>query len=383
MSQDPNRTPVRGLVYHGPDRPPTLEDLWLDPPGPREVRVRMVASGVCHSDLHVVDGEWRRPADVVLGHEGAGIVEELGDGVTERPPDAPLEAGGLRVGDLVTLAWTAPCAVCPACLRGEAWLCAAPRGSGHRLDPASMRLHRPDGSGLGVYSGIGTFSTRQVVAAEAAIPIDPRTPPGVAALIGCAATTGVGAVRNTAAVRAGESVVVVGLGGVGLAALMAAVDAGAASIIAVDVEPAKLEQARSLGATVTVMPDEVMALASGMASGGPDHVLECIGLTDTVELSLRAVRPGGTVTLVGMTAMDATAAIDVYRFVEDGKRLLGSNYGSCLPARDFPRIAADAVAGRLPLGRLISESIRIEDIEAAFAAMRRRDGARRVVSFQD
>ena len=390
MSHGQRPIPVRGLVYHGPGRSSTLEDLRLDPPGPGEVRVRMVASGVCHSDLHVVDGEWRRPADVVLGHEGAGIVEELGRGVAERPPDAPLDsplhtpldAGGLRVGDLVTLAWTAPCGSCPACARGEAWLCAAPRGSGHRLDPGSVRLRRRDGSTLGVYSGIGTFCTGQVVAAEAAIPVDPRTPPGVAALIGCAATTGVGAVRNTASVRAGESVVIVGLGGVGLAALMAAVDAGAA-VIAVDVEPAKLELARSLGATATAAPGALAALTSQLTPGGPDHVLECIGLPEMVELALRVVRPGGTVTLVGMTAMDATAAIDVYRFVEDGKRLLGSNYGSCVPARDFPRIAADAVAGRLPLERLITEAIRLEGIEAAFGAMRRRDGARRIVSFDD
>ena len=391
MSHSKRPTPVRGLVYHGPGRPPTLEDLWLDPPGPGEVRVRMVASGVCHSDLHVVDGEWRRPADVVLGHEGAGIVEELGWGVVERPPDAPLDsplhtpldAGGLRVGDLVTLAWTAPCGSCPACARGEAWLCAAPRGSGHRLDPASVRLRRADGSPRGVYSGIGTFCTGQVVAAEAAIPVDPRTPPGVAALIGCAATTGVGAVRNTASVRAGESVVIMGLGGVGLAALMAAVDAGAAPIVAVDVEPAKLELARSLGATVTAAPGALPALTSQVTPGGPDHVLECIGLPEMVELALRLVRPGGTVTLVGMTSMDATAAIDVYRFVEDGKRLLGSNYGSCVPARDFPRIAADAVAGRLPLERLITETIRLEGIEPALEAMRRRDGARRIVSYAD
>ena len=383
MNQDQRPIHVRGLVHHGPSRTPTLEDLWLDPPGPGEVLVRMVASGVCHSDLHVVDGEWRRPADVVLGHEGAGIIEELGRGVVARSPDAPLDAGGLRVGDLVTLAWTAPCGSCPACARGEAWLCAAPRGSGHRLDPGSARLRRPDGSHVGVYSGIGTFCTAQVVAAEAAIPVDPRTQPGVAALIGCAATTGVGAVRNTASVRAGESVVIMGMGGVGLAALMAAVDAGAAAVIAVDVEPAKLELARSLGATATSAPGALPALTSQLTSGGPDHALECIGLPAMVELALRAVRPGGTVTLVGMTAMDATASIDVYRFVEDGKRLLGSNYGSCVPARDFPRIAADAIAGRLPLERLITETIRLEGIGAALEAMRRRDGARRIVSFDD
>lgn len=382
MSAPGTTTTVRGLVYHGPGRPPTIEDLRLDLPGPGEVRVRMVAAGVCHSDLHVIDGDWQRPSEVVLGHEGAAVIDALGPGVAERAPSDPLDAGGLRVGDLVVLAWTAPCGSCPACLRGEAWLCSAPSGSGHRLDPDSVRLRWEDGSPLGVYSGIGTFCSGQVVAAAAAIPVDPRTPPAVAALIGCAATTGVGAVRSTAGVRAGESVVIMGLGGVGLAALMAAVDAGAGMVIAVDVEPAKLELARTLGATATAVPGILLALAADLPSGGPDHVLECIGLAETAELALRAVRPGGTVTLVGMTAQGVTAGVDVYRFVEDGKRLLGSNYGSSVPARDFPRIAADAVAGRLPLERLISETIGLGGVAGALEAMRRRDGARRVVLFE-
>jgi S-(hydroxymethyl)glutathione dehydrogenase/alcohol dehydrogenase len=374
---------VRGLVYHGPERPPAIEELQLDPPGRGEVRVRMVASGVCHSDLHVVDAEWQRPREVVLGHEGAAIVESLGADVPLRPAESPLEAGGLRPGDLVALAWTAPCASCVACRRGEGWLCLDPRGAGHRLAADSIRLHRADGSGLGAYSGIGTFCSAQVVAAEAAIAIDPRTPPGVAALIGCAASTGIGAVRNTAGVAPGASVVVIGLGGVGLSALMGAIDAGADPVIAVDVEPAKLELARALGATSAVEPTALIELVTTLPSLGPDHVIECIGLAETVELALRAVRPGGTVTLVGMTEMGVRAGLDVYRFVEDGVRLLGSNYGSCIPAVDFPRIALDVVQGRLPLERLITATIPLEDVDTAFESMRRRDGARRIVSFVD
>ncbi len=374
---------VRGLTYHGPGRPTTFEDLLLDPPGRGEIRVRMVAAGVCHSDLHVVDGEWERPSEIVLGHEGAGIVEALGPDVAERPHDVPVEDGGLRVGDLVSLAWTAPCGACPACVRGEGWLCGDPRGAGHRLDPGAVRLRRGDGSAVGVYSGIGTFCSGQVVAAEAAIAVDPRTPPEIAALIGCAATTGIGAVRNTAGVRAGESVVVIGLGGVGLSALLAGVEVAATPVIAVDLEAAKRELACELGATYAVHPDALLELTAALPSGGSDHVLECIGLSETAELALGAVRPGGTVTLVGMTQMGVTTAVDVYRFVEDGKRLLGSNYGSCLPARDFPRIAADVVGGRLPLERLVTESIALEDIDAAFEAMRRRDGVRRVIRFGD
>jgi S-(hydroxymethyl)glutathione dehydrogenase / alcohol dehydrogenase len=374
-------TAVRGLVYQGPERPLVLEDLWLDPPGEGEVQVRMVAAGVCHSDLHVVDGDWVRPAGLVLGHEGAGIVEKLGPGVRERPAGAPVEHGGLRAGDLVSLAWTAPCGSCLACARGEAWLCGQPHGSGHRLDSASVRLRRADGGPVGAYSGIGTFCSGQVVAAEAAVAVDPRTPPEVAALIGCAASTGVGAVRNTANVRAGESVFVLGLGGVGLSALLAAVDAGAGAIIAVDLEASKRALALALGATRAVDPGALREAASSLPAGGADHAFECTGRADTAELALQVIRLGGTATLVGMPVMGATAAIDVYRFVEDGKRLLGSNYGSCIPARDFPRIAADVVSGRLPLGQLVSETITLADIDAAFAAMRRRDGARRVIRF--
>ena len=333
----------------------------------------MVASGVCHSDLHVVDGDWDRPAGVVLGHEGAAIVEAVGPGgSSERGP---------RVGDLVVLAWTAPCTRCVACLRGEPWLCATPEGDGHRLDASLARLHRPDGTRVGAYSGIGTFCTRQVVSSRAAITVDRSTPPEVAALIGCAAATGVGAVRNTAGVQAGESVVILGLGGVGLAALAAAVAAGASPVIGVDVGAAQRASALACGATRAVPPDEVLAIARALPGDGADHVLECIGLVDTVELAVEAVRRGGQVTLVGMTAQGQRAGIDVYRFVEDGKRLVGSDYGSSVPARDFPAIAADIVAGRLPLGRLVSETIDLEDVPLALEAMRRREGGRRVVLF--
>jgi Zn-dependent alcohol dehydrogenase len=341
----------------------------------------MVAAGVCHSDLHVVEGAWRRPADVVLGHEGAAIIEALGPGVIRRDAAAGPGAPGLREGDLVALAWLAPCGTCPACRRGEAWVCQQAPGADHRLDPAAVRLRRPDGRPVGAYSGIGTFCTRQVVAAGAAIPLDPRTPPEVAALIGCAGATGVGAVRNTAGVRAGESVVIVGLGGVGLTVLLAALAAGASPVIGVDREPGKRALALEWGAGAALPPEGVEAAMGDLPSGGADHVLECIGSTETVELAVRLVRPGGTVTLVGMTPMDDRAALDVYRLVESGARLLGSHYGSSVPARDFPTIAADVLAGALPLGRVITATIGLHEVDAALAAMRRREGARRVVLF--
>ena len=363
MSDKPIRT--RGVVFEGPGEAPRIEELRLDPPQRGEVLVRMAAAGVCHSDLHVVDGEWERPAGVVMGHEGAAWVEQIGEGVE-----------GLETGDLVVLAWTAPCGACDGCRRSERWLCSDPDGSGHRLRPEDQRLHR-DGSGepVGAYSGIGTFGERQVVAASAAIKVDPRTPPEIAALIGCAVTTGIGAVRNTAKVRAGESVTIIGLGGVGLSAVMGAVGAEAHPVAAIDNSPAKLDLAVRAGAHRTLLADEAVQ------SQGADHVIECIGLVETVELAIDLARPGGTITLVGMTPHGQRASFDVYRFVEDGKVLRGSNYGSANPATEFPRIASEYLEGRLPLDLLVTERIGLEQLDHAFAAMRRGDGARRVIVY--
>ena len=369
-----------GAVFFRPRTPLTVRELVLDPPAAGEVLVRMVASGVCHSDLHVVDGDWQRPSNVVLGHEGAAVIEELGPGVEERFP-------ALRPGVLVVLAWTAPCGRCVACGRGEEWLCSRPIGSGHRLAPESVRLRTPDGTPVGVYSGIGTFGERQVVAAEAAVPVDPRTPPAAAALTGCAVSTGVGAVLNTARVSPGESVAIVGLGGVGLSALLAAVLVGAHPIVVLDTQTSKLDLARSLGATEAVLVDPShlpRGLADARALGPPegfDHALECIGRPATVELALDLTRPGGTTTLVGMTPQGQRAGVDVYRFVEDGKRLLGSNYGSSVPAVMFPKLASLHVEGRLPIDRLITETIGLENVNEALDALRRGEGARRVVVY--
>lgn len=362
---------TRGLVFGGAGHPLEIENLVLDEPRGSEVLVRMVASGVCHSDLHVIDGEWERPANVVLGHEGAAIVEALG-------PDVPSDS--LREGDLVVLAWTAPCGSCTACQRAEPWLCTQPRGSGHRLRNEDVRLRRTDGTPIGAYSGIGTFGERQVVAHEAAIPIDPGMPPEIAALVGCAVTTGFGAVVNTAGVRAGESVVIIGAGGVGLSAVMAARYADAGPIVVIDTNPDKLQLARRAGATHVIQPSEVGAIGE-LTDGGADHVLEAIGITDTVEQAIDLVRTGGIVTLVGMTPQGERAGIDVYRFVEDGKQLRGSNYGSATPAVDFPRIASLYAEGRLPLDLLVTERIGLEGVEGALDAMRHGDGARRVVVY--
>jgi S-(hydroxymethyl)glutathione dehydrogenase/alcohol dehydrogenase len=228
------------------------------------------------------------------------------------------------------------------------------------------------------------MASHQVVAAEAAIPVDPALPAAEAALLGCAVTTGVGAVLRTAGVRAGETVVVIGLGGVGLSAVMGAVLAGAARIVAVDRVPAKLELAQTLGATDVIEAGDAPATQGELRwllPEGADHAIEAIGLAATAELALAIVRPGGTVTLVGMTPEGVRAGVDVCAFVERGIRLLGSNYGSAIPADVFPDLARRVIAGRLPVGRLIQERISLDDLGPAFEALRRGDGARRVVMF--
>ena len=381
---------AEGMVFLGPGAF-EIAPYRVDPPGPGEVRVRMAASGICHSDLHVLDGHWTRPAPLVMGHEGAGWVEAVGPSGSRDGP---------RVGDLVVLAWTAPCGRCAACRRGEGWLCAAPAGSGHRFAADEIRIRRPDGTALGAYSAIGTLGSVQVVAATAAISVDPRTDPAVAALIGCAITTGVGAVTRTAHVRPGETVAVVGLGGVGLAAVLGARLAGARRVVAIDSRSEKLERASELGASDLLVAATTPGRTGGAirallardphaarttdgidGADGVDHAFEASGTVQGAETALAAVRPGGTVTLVGMPAQAARLGLDVYSFVESGARILASNYGSAIPAAIFPELAQHAVDGSLPLERLIEEQIALREAPAAFDALRRGDGVRRVVVF--
>ena len=376
------RTMIRAAVLDRPGVPTRIEELELDPPGEGEVRVRMLASGVCHSDLHVRDGEWERAGPIVLGHEGAGLVEELGAGVAERHPE-------LRPGTLVALAWLTPCGRCRACLAGDPWLCSASPSYTHRMPNGRAALHRPGVPGEGgdvlTYSAIGTFADRQNVPAVAAIPVDPATPPEVAALIGCCVTTGVGALTKTADLRPGARVVVIGLGGVGLSCVIGAALANAATIVAVDRIPAKLELARALGATATVLAgdDDTTTLEAirDLTDGGPDVCAEAIGLPRTIELAIASLPTGGTALLVGMTPFGVRASFEAFPFVDGGRRIVGSNYGSAIPAVDFPRYAALHLAGRLPAERLITRRIGLDELENAFAAMRRGEGVRSVIGF--
>jgi S-(hydroxymethyl)glutathione dehydrogenase/alcohol dehydrogenase len=372
-------TSIRAAVLDRPGVPTRIETLELDPPGEGEVRVRMVAAGVCHSDLHVRDGEWEREGPVVLGHEGAAIVEALGPGVADHHP-------GLRAGALVALAWLIPCGRCRSCRAGRVWACSESPSYTHRMPSGRAAVHRPDGGGdVLTYCAIGTFADRQNVPAAAAILVDPATPPEVAALIGCCVTTGVGAMTKTAEVQPGWSVAVIGLGGVGLSCVMGAALAGAGTIVAVDRVGAKLEAARAVGATDTILAGrddaETLAAIRDLTDGGPDVCAEAIGLPATIELAITSLPAGGTAVLVGMTPFGARASFEAFPLVDGGRRILGSNYGSADPAADFPRYAALHLAGKLPADRLVTGRIGLAGLEDAFEAMRRGEGVRTVIGF--
>ena len=372
---------IRAAVLERPGVEPRIEELTLDEPRDGEVLVRMAASGVCHSDLHVRDGEWDRPGPIVMGHEGAGFVEAIGPGVD-------LAATGLEVGRLVALAWLVPCGACRSCLAGRVWECPGSPSYTHRMLDGSSRLRRASsGEEVLSYCAIGTMATAQVVPAAAAIPMPDGTPPEVAALIGCCVATGVGAVTKTLPVAPGSSVAVIGLGGVGLSAVMGAALAGAARVVAVDRVAAKLELARSIGATDGVLAGEDATATAGAireaTDGGPDVCVEAIGLPSTVELAIACLPTGGSALLIGMTPLGQRASFEVFPFVDGARRIVGSNYGSAVPSVDFPRYAALHLEGRLPIDRLVTASIELDGLEAAFARMRQGEGVRSVIRFAD
>jgi S-(hydroxymethyl)glutathione dehydrogenase / alcohol dehydrogenase len=355
-------TSVKAAVFDGAGVV-VVEELELEAPRRAEVLVRIGASGVCHSDLHVVDGDWPRPAPVVMGHEGAGVVEAVGEGVTD-----------VAVGDHVVCSWFYSCRRCDHCLAGRSWACTGTKAGQCVLDDGTTRFKRSSGEDVYSYLAVASMAERTVIPEAGAIRIPAEVPFDVAALIGCAVTTGVGAVLNTAKVEAGASVVVLGCGGVGLSVVMGAALAGANPIVAVDVSDEKLELALEFGATHAVR-------SVGEVPGGADYVFEAIGLVETVEAIPDLLCSGGTGVLVGLTANNVRASFDVYSFVDTGKALVGSIYGGAVPALDFPRIANLYLTGKLPLDRLVSHRIGLDEVEDAFAAMRRRERARSVVVF--
>jgi S-(hydroxymethyl)glutathione dehydrogenase/alcohol dehydrogenase len=367
---------VRAAVLERAGAPLRIEELELPEPGPGQVLVRMAASGVCHSDLHQALGDWGETGPVVLGHEGSGTVEALGPGVE-----------GLRPGQLVALNWYAACGTCRPCRTGRPWTCTDTLVLQHRLPDGSRPFRRPDGTEVASQLGLGTFAEAAIVGARAAVPVPPETPPEVAALIGCGVTTGAMSVLRAGQVAAGESVVVIGLGGVGLSAVMGAVVAGASPIVGVDIAPAKLARAADFGATHAVSaegePEEVIARVREAIGDEPDHVVVAVGDARAVELGIQLVGHGGTVLVVGIPPHGHRASFDVPALVDRSARIVGVNYGWSVPDEDFPRLAALALEGRLPVERLIEERIDLEGVQAALDALREGSGLRRVVVFPD
>ncbi len=367
-------TTIRAAVTRASGAPAIIEPVQIAEPRAGEVRVRILGSGVCHSDLHVRDGDWPRPLPMAMGHEGAGVVEAVGPGVS------------LRVGQPVALSWLVPCGRCRSCRAGRPWACPDSPSFAHRLPSGATALVGADGDPVMSYCGIGTMAEATVVPEAAAIPLPDGVDPAVAALIGCCVSTGVGAVTKTAAVPSGATVAVIGLGGVGLSCVMGAVLADAGQIVAIDRVPSKLDVARELGATHGLVATDDRAATiealQDLTDGGPDFVFEAIGRVSTVELAIESLPIGGAAVLVGLTAFEAQASFGVYPLVDGARRILGSNYGFADAPVDFPRYAALHLAGRLPIDRLIDRRIGLDDLEGAFDRLRTGEGLRQVVIFE-
>ncbi|MFG2101287.1 Zn-dependent alcohol dehydrogenase [Micromonospora echinaurantiaca] len=355
---------MRALVARAVGEPLRVEEVTLPAPGPGEVRVAIRAAGVCHSDLSMVNGTLAPPYPLVLGHEAAGVVVEAGADVDRVAP-----------GMHVVLNWAPPCRQCWYCGRGEPWLCER-AGS-----PAAARGRTSADEPLHVTLGLGALAEEVVVPQDAVIPVPAELPFDAAALLGCAVLTGVGAVRRTARVAPGDSVAVIGLGGVGLSVVSAARAAGADPVLAVDVSPAKAELAGAAGATDFLLADDSLNKAIRARTGGRgvDHALECVGRGATIRTAWRATRRGGQVIVVGMGAKDDVVGLSALDIFHSARTLRSSVYGSSDPDRDVPDLARAVLDGALDLAPLITDRTGLDGAAAAFERMARGEGARTVV----
>lgn len=339
-------------------------DIDVGEPGPGEVHVRIGATGVCHSDLSFQNGTLPGLLPAILGHEGAGVITKAGAGVKTVKP-----------GDHVILNWVPSCGDCFFCLRDQHQLCAQPQGA------AEPRLFF-DGQPIAGIAGMGTFAEEMVVSERAVVHIPDDVPMDIAALIGCGVMTGAGAALNTAKVEPGSTVVVIGCGGVGINAIQGAKVCGAATIVAVDKFPSKLELARRFGATHGVSPEGLGELSQQLTGGyGFDYAFEVIGLSATIRQAWDATRRGGTTVVVGAGRLDDMVSISAFELFFSEKTLVGSVYGSANVRRDFPRLIALWRGGQLDLEGLVSKHIELGQVQEAFDAMQRGEGIRQVVTF--
>jgi S-(hydroxymethyl)mycothiol dehydrogenase len=355
---------VTGVIARSKGAPVESVTVRVPEPGPGEAVVRIQACGVCHTDLHYREGAISDDFPFLLGHEAAGVVESVGQGVSE-----------VSAGDFVVLNWRAVCGQCRACRRGEPWYCF---DTGNAHQPMTLA----DGTPLSPALGIGAFVEKTLVAAGQCTKVDPAVKPEVAGLLGCGVMAGLGAALNTAAVRRGETVAVVGCGGVGDAAILGASFAGARTVVAVDVDDRKLQAAGQLGATHAVnstQVDPVDAIRELTDGFGADVVIEAVGRPDTYLQAFYARDLAGRLVLVGVPTPEMTLQVPLIDVFARGGSLKSSWYGDCLPARDFPMLVDLHLQGRLPLEKFVSEVIGLGDVEDGFARMRAGEVLRSVV----
>ena len=354
------------MVSRAKGAPVTLEEIVVPAPGPGEAVVAIKACGVCHTDLHYREGGINDEFPFLLGHEAAGIVEAVGTGV-----------GSLAPGDFVVLNWRAVCGECRACRRGRPWYC-------FNTHNARQKMTLEDGTPLSPALGIGAFAEKTLVASGQCTKVDPAARPEVAGLLGCGVMAGLGAALNTAPVSRGDSVAVIGCGGVGDAAVLGASLAGAVRVIAVDVDDRKLEWARQFGATDLVNSrasdpvDRIRELTGGF---GADVVVDAVGRPETYRQAFYARDLAGTVVLVGVPTPEVRLELPLLDVFGRGGALKSSWYGDCLPTRDFPMLIDLHLDGRLPLEKFVSETIALDDVEKAFGKMERGEVLRSVVVF--
>jgi Zn-dependent alcohol dehydrogenase len=375
---------VRGAVLremgrpapYAASKPLSIESMTLQPPGTDEICVRVLAAGLCHSDLSVIDGSRPRPMPMLLGHEATGEVVELGAGVRD-----------LNVGDRVVFSFVPMCGHCDPCAAGRPVLCepgALANARGLLLGGGS---HWQDANDQPVlhHLGVSGFAEYVVVSAHSAVRIDPHLPAEIAALFGCAVMTGVGAVVNTARVMPGESVAVFGLGGVGLSAVLGARATSAYPLIAVDVVEEKLALARELGASHCLRADgaDVVAAIRDISHSGVQHAIESVGSEQVLAQAYAATRRGGTTITVGLPAPHRMFSVPAVSLVAEERTLKGSYMGSAVPSRDIPRYIALYQAGRLPVDRLLTHRLALDDINEGFDRLARAEGIRQVVVFDD
>jgi len=362
-----------GKTPYAETRPLTIEEVELAPPGHGEVLVKIAAAGLCHSDLSVINGDRPRPMPMALGHEAAGVVENVGDGVTD-----------LKRGDHVVMVFVPSCGHCLPCSEGRPALCepgAAANGAGTLLGGA-RRLSR-NGAPVNHHLGCSAFAEYATVSRRSLVKIDPELPLAEAALFGCAVLTGVGAVVNTAQVRAGASTAVIGLGGVGLASVLGARAAGARHIVAVDISDAKLELAKSLGATHTfnaTAADAVERIREA-TSGGVEYAFELAGSVRALETAYKITRRGGTTVTAGLPPPTATFAVPPVNLVAEERTLKGSYIGTCVPSRDIPRYVDLYRQGKLAVDKLMTGTMKLDDINRGFDLLHEGKAVRQVVVF--